>query len=146
MPANQDFKDLFSIFNEEEVEYLVAGAHAVIFYTEPRYTKDLDIWVNPAKGNAGLVFRALGRFGAPLKGVRVKNFCDRDMVYQIGLAPNRIDILMGITGVEFMDAWSNRVESTYAGIPIHIIGRRELIKNKKALGRDQDRLDLKRLV
>lgn len=146
MAANPDFKDLFSIFNEEKVEYLVAGAHAVIYFSEPRYTKDLDIWVNPTVENAIRVHAALARFGAPLKGISIDDFCDREMIYQVGIEPNRIDILMGIIGVEFNSAWVERVESTYDGIPIHIMGKESLRKAKKASGRPQDLLDLEKLT
>lgn len=145
MPANPDFSELFSTFNDEQVEYLVAGAHAVIFHAEPRYTKDLDIWVRPVPGNASRVYRALSRFGAPLRDVKVEDFHDEDLVYQIGVAPNRIDILMGIAGVSFEEAWEDRVESTYDGIPIRLLGRKTLIRAKKVAGRKQDLLDVERL-
>jgi len=146
MAANPDFKDLFSIFNEEKVEYLVAGAHAVIYFSEPRYTKDLDIWVNPTAENAGRVHTALARFGAPLQGISVDDFRDKEMIYQVGIEPNRIDILMGIAGVEFCQAWAERVESTYDGVPINIMGKENLRKAKKASGRPQDLLDLEKLT
>ena len=145
MAANADFKDLFSIFNEEKVEYLVAGAHAVIFYAEPRYTKDLDLWVNATVENAAKVYRALVRFGAPLRNISVDDFCKKDMIYQIGVEPNRIDIIMGISGVCFEEAWACRVESSYAGVAINIMGKENLISSKEAAGRPQDLLDLERL-
>lgn len=145
MPANSDFRDLFRLFNEEGVEYLVVGAHAVMFYAEPRYTKDLDVWVNPTPDNAERVYRALAAFGAPLQGVAPADLCQSHLVYQIGVAPNRIDVLMGIGGVDFPTAWAGRVHSTYDDVPISIIGRRELIASKRAVGRGQDLLDLERL-
>jgi len=145
MPANPDFKELLNIFNEERVEYLVAGAHAVIYYAEPRYTKDLDIWVNPTPDNARRVYRALRRFGAPLKNISIDDFCNKELIYQIGIEPNRIDIMMGLAGVEFHPSWQQRVESTYDGVPIHIMGKQSLIATKKASGRPQDLLDLQRL-
>ncbi|HUJ11277.1 MAG TPA: hypothetical protein VL171_14765 [Verrucomicrobiae bacterium] len=141
MAINPDFKDLFRIFNDCHVEYLVIGAHAVVFHTRPRFTKDLDMWVNPTKGNAAKVWEALQKFGAPLKGVTEESFTDRQMVYQIGVEPNRIDIMMGTPGVEFDVAWANRAQSTYGDIPIGIIGRAELLKTKLATGRPQDLLD-----
>jgi len=145
MPANPDFSDLFSIFNEESVEYLVAGAHAVIYFSEPRYTKDLDIWVNPTPENAARVWRALTRFGAPLSGVTPSDFHDPELIYQIGVEPNRIDILMGVLGVGFADAWQDREESRYGGVPIHIMGKDALVASKEAAGRPQDQLDLEKL-
>ncbi|NIM10523.1 MAG: hypothetical protein GTO45_00895 [Candidatus Aminicenantes bacterium] len=145
MPVNPDFKDLFKLLKEEAVEYLVVGAHAVIFYAEPRYTKDLDIWVNPTLENARKVWKALLRFGAPLKDISIEDFTDPDVIYQIGVEPNRIDIIMGIAGVEFEDALKNRVISTYDGIEISIIGKSDLIIAKKAVGRKTDILDVERL-
>jgi len=146
MSANPDYKDLFKIFLEEKVEYLIVGAHAVIFYAEPRYTKDLDIWIRPSDDNASRTWHALKKFGAPLADLTVKDFTNQDMVYQIGIEPNRIDIVMGIKGVEFDTAWQNKVESSYDGIPIYILGRNELINAKKASKRAQDLLDLEKLI
>lgn len=145
MGANPDFRDLFSIFNGEGVEYLVVGAHAVIFYTEPRFTKYLDIWVRPSQENALRVWTALDKFGAPLTGVKAGDFTNPELVYQIGVEPNRIDILMEIAGVSIDEAQASSVSSTYAQVPIKIIGREDLIKSKKAVGRKQDLLDVERL-
>lgn len=146
MPANSDFRDLFRALNEEGAEYLVAGAYAVMHYAEPRYTKDLDVWVNPTPANAARVFSALVRFGAPLEDVSQADFTNGDLVYQIGVAPNRIDIIMGVAGLEFDEAWADRTESTYAGEPIHILGKGSLIRAKQAAGRPQDLLDAARLL
>jgi hypothetical protein len=145
VPANNDFKDLFKVFNAVGVEYLVVGAHAVIYYAEPRYTKDLDIWVNPSDANAENVWMALASFGAPLHGIQKRDFTDPEMIYQIGVAPNRIDILMGIAGLSFDAAYPNRIMSTYDSIPIPIIARPDLIKAKQAAARPQDLIDLERL-
>lgn len=145
MPSNPDFKDLFKLFNDEGVEYLVAGAHAVMAFTEPRYTKDLDILVRATPENAVRVFRALRCFGAPLRGITEQDFTKSDMVYQIGVAPNRIDILMGVAGVAFEEAWAHRLQSTYDGVPIAIMGKTQLLKAKKAAGRPADLLDITRL-
>lgn len=145
MPGNPDFRDLFSIFNAERVEYLVVGAHAVIYHTEPRYTKDLDVWVNPTPQNAERVVTALRRFGAPLRNISPADFQNPDMIYQIGVAPNRIDILMGIKGVDFASAWSQRITSTYNDIPIGLLDRETLRRAKRASGRPQDLLDLEKL-
>ena len=145
MSHNEDFKDLFRILNEEDVEYLIVGAHAVIFYTEPRYTKALDVWVALTKTNAKKLWKALSRFGAPLTDISLDDFTNEDLVYQIGLAPNRIDILMGIAGVKFDEAQERRVVSTYAGEKIYIIGRSDLVKAKEASCRKQDLLDLEKL-
>ncbi len=145
MPANQDYKDLFKLLLDEKVSYLIVGAHAVVFYTEPRYTKDMDILVQPSEENAKRVYKVLMQFGAPLKNITVKDFIDPDMIYQIGIEPNRIDILMSIKGVCFDDAWENRIQSSYDGIPISIISKSDLINAKTASGRPQDLIDLDNL-
>jgi len=145
MPSNPDYKDLFKILNEERVDYLVVGAHAVIYYTEPRFTKDLDILICPTRANAEKAWRALKRFGAPLRDITVTDFTREDLVYQIGIAPNRIDVLMGLGGISFEEAWASREHTTYDGVPIAIIGKRELIVSKKHIARPQDLLDVDRL-
>jgi hypothetical protein len=145
MSVNPDLSDLFKILYEEKVEYLVVGAHAVSFYTQPRYTKDIDLFINPTAENAARLWKALERFGAPLADVTLLDFQNPELVYQIGVEPNRIDILMGLSGVNFDSAWRNKAESRYVEIPIHIIGKRELIITKKSADRPQDRLDVQRL-
>ena len=145
MAVNPDFRDLLSIFNAAGVEYLLVGAHAVMAYAEPRYTKDIGLWVSPSPANAERVFRALIEFGAPMAVAEPGSFTDPELVYQIGVAPNRIDILMGLEGVAFAEAWANRNDSTYGDIPIHLIGKADLIRAKRAAGRPQDLLDLERL-
>lgn len=146
MSANSDFKDLLKIFNEENVEYLIVGAHAVIFYAEPRYTKDVDVWVAPTKENSRRVYRALQRFTAPLKGMTEEDFTDPELVYQMGIPPNRIDILMGVDGLTFSEAWDARTQTHYDGVPMGILSRDHLIRNKRATGRPQDLLDVARLL
>ena len=146
MAANSDYRDLFRVFSEENVDYLVVGAHAVAFYAEPRYTKDLDILVRPTPNNASRVWKALADFGAPLLDITPEQFTDPEMVYQIGVAPNRIDVMMSIAGVDFDEAWANRAESTYDGVPIHVIGKADLIRSKQAAARPQDLLDAARLT
>lgn len=145
MGVNPDFRDLFKILNDHGVEYLVVGAYAVIYYTTPRFTKDLDVWLSPTPENARRVFRALAKFGAPLIDVGETDFTDKEMVYQIGVEPNLIDIMMGIPGFEFPAAWANRESSTYGGIPICIIGREDLIQSKIAANRPQDLIDVENL-
>lgn len=142
METNLDFRDLFRCLNDEGARYLVAGAYAVIFHTEPRFTKDLDIWIDPTRENAKRVWDALARFGAPLSGVATEDFCDPELVYQVGVEPNRFDILMAVKGLAFEDAWERRVQSTYVGEPIAILGLEDTIRAKKSAGRPQDLIDL----
>lgn len=140
--VNPDFRDLFAALNEAQANYLVVGAHAVAFYAEPRFTKDLDVWVEASPTNAPRVFRALQDFGAPLTGVSETDFRSPGAVFQIGVAPNRIDVTTSIEGVSFEAAWPNRSPTTFGDQSIWIIGRAELIQNKTAAARPQDLLDL----
>lgn len=145
MTVNPDFKDLFHELNVAEATFLVVGAHAVMYFTEPRYTKDLDIWVRADSDNASKVFRALGAFGAPLHELTTDDLACSGTIFQIGVAPNRIDVITSIDGVRFEDAWPRRVRSSYGGIPISLLSAEDLITNKVASGRPQDLIDVERL-
>ena len=146
MDISSDYRDLFKTLNRHKVKYLVIGAYAVTFYTEPRYTKDLDIWVSNDKANAKRLHKALADFGAPLKGVSAEDFANKKMIYQIGVAPVRIDILLDVSGMKFENAWKNRKRTNYGGISINILGVKELIYSKKKTKREQDILDINKLT
>ena len=145
MAENPHYRELLQLLNEFQVEYLIVGGFAVMKYGEPRYTKDLDIWIHNSQQNSSQLVQALTKFGAPLEhdGITAQTFTEAQVVYQIGIAPVRIDILTEITGVEFNDAWKKRVKSTFFGVPVHLISLDDLIANKRALGRDSDLKDLK---
>jgi hypothetical protein len=140
--VNPDFRDLFAALNDARANYLVVGAHAVAFYAEPRFTKDLDVWVEASPLNAPRIMAALLAFGTPLAGVSAADFQAPGAVLQIGVAPNRIDITTHIDGVAFEAAWPNRLITSFGDQQICIIGRAELITNKTAAARPQDLLDL----
>jgi predicted nucleotidyltransferase len=145
MAENPHYSELLQLLNEFQVEYLIVGGFAVMKYGEPRYTKDLDIWVHNSPQNSVRVVEALAKFGAPLEhdGITAQTFTGAQVVYQIGIAPVRIDVLTEITGVEFADAWPKKVESTFFGVPVHFISLDDLMANKRALGRDSDLKDMK---
>ena len=145
MSLNPDYFDMFKTLNAAGAKYLIVGAYAVGIHVEPRATKDLDIWVEPSSENAQKVYNALTDFGAPLDELIASDFCDMDVVYQIGVAPNRIDILTGVEGISFEEGWQNRYEASYGGEKVFVLGRDELIKAKRAAGRPQDLEDVKHL-
>src|SRR5690242_15900913 len=135
---NQDFKELLLTFNAHNVEYLVVGAHALAAHGHVRATKDLDVWVRPVQDNAHRVLRALSDFGAPTTDLTVADLSRKDTIFQIGMPPLRIDIITAIDGVEFDDAWPDRLETMFGGVPVFVISRQHLITNKKTAARLQD--------
>ena len=143
MPA--DLKELLSVFNARDVKFIVVGGYAFGAYSEPRATKDLDIFIRTDEENSEAIFRALADFGAPLDNLSPADFRDGSC-FQIGSPPGRIDILQQIDGITFDEAWKNRVEANIEGeIRVAVISRDDLIRNKLASGREQDLLDVKKL-
>lgn len=145
MLTSPDFKELLSILERNKVRYLVVGGYAVMRYTEPRFTKDLDIWVATDEANAAAVFRALKEFGAPLEGLTVHDFTQQEYFYQMGKAPFRMDVMMSIPGVKFESAWASRETMVIQGQSVPFISRADLIRSKVASGRPQDLLDVDNL-
>ena len=143
MTLPEDLRQLLLAFNAHGVEYLVIGAYAVGAYAEPRATKDLDLFIRSETKNSEAVYRALAEFGAPLTGVSPADFRDDpNSVFQIGVAPARVDILQHIDGVSFDDAWEKRIEANVGGIPAHVISVEHLIQNKLKSARPQDLADV----
>lgn len=139
---NSDFKELLEIFIEEKVEFLVVGGYAVIRYTEPRYTKDLDILIHATKENSKRVLYALKKFHAPLLNTLSEEDLQKPGVFfQMGLPPNRIDVITSISGVEFEEAYQAREMVKINGMQVPFIGREHLINAKLAAGRPQDLVD-----
>jgi len=146
MSQNSDFKEPLSLLNEAQVRYLVVGAYAVIEHAEPRYTKDLDIWVCPDRENADRVYTALKEFGAPLVDITADDFTNREIVYHMGRPPARVDVLMGLKGLEFEASWQDRIVSTYDDVPTQFLSPQDLIINKRLVGRSQDLMDVENLL
>ena len=139
---NRDFVEMLSALSETGVEFLVVRAHALAVHARPRATGDLDLWVRPTPENAARVLNALTRFGAPLKDISAADLETPNRVLQLGVVPNRIDLLTSITGVAFGDAWPRRKVVTIEGLGVPVLGREDLIENKRATDRPQDRADL----
>lgn len=143
--ATPEFSELLSTFNDHEVRYLIVGGFAVMKYSEPRYTKDLDVWVEVSPENAAKVFAALREFGAPLDGITEQDFSEGGF-YQMGRPPGRIDVMMSLDGVEFEAAWENRAPAVFRGVPVNFIGRGDLLHNKQLAGRHQDLADIEKIL
>ncbi|MDT8394858.1 MAG: hypothetical protein RRA32_00230 [bacterium] len=142
---SSDYKDILSAFAGWEVKYLVVGAHAMAFHGVARSTGDIDLWVKCDTLNSDKVFRALADFGAPLASLNRSDLETAGNVFQIGVAPNRIDILTAIDGVEFDAAYEAREVTEIEGINVPVISRRHLIENKSAVARPQDLVDVQLL-
>ena len=138
----KDFEELLKFFDSRGVRALIVGAHAVAYHAKPRYTKDLDVLVEPTEENARRVLEALADFGFGDLKLDIADFSTRGHIVQLGFPPNRIDLMTSIDGVEFSEAWAGRAEGTYGSTTVFFIGRRELIQNKKASARPQDLADL----
>ena len=145
MLTNREFRELLSAFKSFDVRFLVVGGYAVMRYAEPRFTKDLDLWVGTDTENASRTFNALKSFGAPLTGLTAQDFTDTKSFYQMGVPPFRVDIMFFLTGLEFESAWKNRNETTLGGVSVPFISLDDLMVAKKALGRPSDLLDLANL-
>ena len=142
---NPDFKKLLLAFNAHNVEYLIVGAHALAAHGHVRATKDMDVWVRPEQSNAQKVLRALSEFGAPLSDLTADDLSRKETIFQIGLPPLRIVVITDIDGVEFAEAWPDRLETSFGGVPAFVISRHHLITNKKTAARLQDLADVEQL-
>lgn len=145
MKANKDFEEFFGLLNENDVQYLVVGGYAYAIHAEPRFTKDLDIFIRRDTDNARKVMNVLREFGFGSLELSEEDFLDPDRVIQLGNPPYRIDILTSISGVEFDEAWDNLKSGKYGNEKANFIGKKELRKNKKATGRKSDLTDLDNL-
>ncbi len=142
---NQDFKELLQLFAEHSVEYLIAGGYAVIHHTQPRYTKDLDLWIKPSPDNAKLLAVAFQKFGVPLVEVTLEDFESDGLQFTIGIQPNAIDFLTTIPGLTFAEAWKNRVTDDTLGFPAFYINLDDMIVAKTVAGRPTDLADIEEL-
>lgn len=142
---NPDFAALLRALSEAEARFLVVGAYALALHARPRATGDLDLWVEATPENAARVHAALRAFGAPLQDLSIEDLSQPNLVYQIGVVPRRIDLLTSLTGLQFAEAWTTRVESNLGDVRCAFIGKEALIRNKRAVGRPRDLADLDEL-
>ena len=136
---------MLAALSEAGTEFMVIGAHAVAVYARPRSTGDLGLWIRPTPENAERVWAGLIAFGAPLHELTREDLTSDDLVFQIGVPPNRIDILTTIGGVSFDEAWPRRTSVKLWGLTVPVIGRDDLVRNKRAAGRPRDLADLAEL-
>ena len=142
MILNEDYKEMLLCLSEENVRFLLIGAYALGAYGHLRATMDIDIWVKPSPENAQAVLMALRRFGAPLHGITLPDLISDDTVFQIGVAPRRIDILTGASGLRFDETWERAVVVNLDGLAVRIPSIPDMIRNKRASGRAKDLADV----
>lgn len=145
MRLAKDLREFIELFLSNEVEFLIVGAHALAFHGRSRYTGDLDLWVRVSESNAARIERSLQAFGFASIGLQARDFLTPDMVVQLGQPPFRIDLLTGVTGVDFDEAWPRRQYCAMDGLQVPFIDRELLLKNKRACGRAQDLADIEAL-
>lgn len=145
METSRDFEEFFELLNLSKVRYLIVGGYAFAVHAKPRFTGDIDIFLDPKKVNAEKVLKVLKQFGFGEVGIGIDDLTAANQIIQLGYPPLRIDLLTSISGVSFLQAWKNRVVGKYGGQSVFFIGKSDLIKNKKASGRKKDLLDLEDL-
>lgn len=145
MHLNKDFQEFIELLNLNKVEYLLVGGYAVAYYGYPRYTKDIDIWINTTAKNGDKIMQALIDFGFKINSIQKKDFVKEGNVIQIGYPPRRINLLTGIDGVVFDECFKNRKKIIIDEIEVNIISLEDLIKNKRASNRYQDLADLENI-
>jgi len=142
---NQDFKEFIQSLNDNQVHYLVIGGYAVALHGHPRYTKDIDIWIEMSQDNAAKIVKALEQFGFGSLGLQAADFLTPDQIIQLGYPPSRIDLLNTVAGVNFENCYRTRMQVVIDGVEVNFIDLENLKKNKLAAGRLQDLADLENL-
>jgi len=142
---SKDFKEFIELLNEQRVKYLVVGGYAVAIHGHPRYTKDLDVWIELSSENAHKIVEVLEQFGFSAMELNPADFLEKDQIIQLGYPPNRINILTSLTDLTFEDCYESRVQVVIQGIRIDFIDLENLKKNKRAIGRFQDLADAENL-
>jgi hypothetical protein len=145
MNLSKDLREFVELLNSRKIRFLLVGGHAVAYHGFPRFTGDVDFFIDPSPENAALVASVVGEFGFAHLGLKEADFRGPETVVQLGRAPNRIDILTSLTAVSFAEAWQSRVETKLDGLPVWVIGKDQLLRNKLASGRPQDLADAERL-
>jgi len=142
---NSHYRDILSLLSEKNVKFLLVGAYAMAVHGYPRSTMDIDLWVKPDRENALLALQALADFGAAAGDLSADDLQKEGLIFQIGVAPCRIDILTSIDGLKFEDAFAHSPTTDIEGIPIHVLSISDLIINKRATGRTKDLADAEML-
>jgi len=145
MEISKDFEEFFALLNRHKARYLIVGGYAFAIYAMPRYTKDIDIWIDAEKSNAQRILKALKDFGFGNVGIRLQDLTNVNRVIQLGYPPLRIDLLTSVSSVSFEQAWRRKVQSRYGRQKVYFISKTDLVESKKGTGRKQDEADIELL-
>lgn len=145
MKLSPDLREFIELLNSHEVDFLVVGAHALAFHGLPRYTRDVDFFVATTRENAARLAKVIDAFGFGSTGLKADDFLLPDSVIQLGVEPHRIDLLTGLSGIDWAEAWETRIPGVIDELPVFFISRESYIRNKLASGRPQDLADVSRL-
>ena len=146
MPLTKDSREFVECLRSNKVEFLIVGALAVSWHGFPRYSGDIDLFVRPTRDNAARLMLALQQFGFSALGISLDDLSTENRVIQLGVEPNRIDLMTSISGITFEEAWNSRVPATLEGIEVDFISREALIRNKRASGQSKDLIDIDALT
>ena len=146
MNLSKDCREFIALLRSEGVDFIIVGAAALAAHGRPRYSGDVDFWIRCDAETASKMERVIAGFGFSSTNLKAADFAESDQVIQLGVAPNRIDILTGLTALKFDEAWSQRVDVELDGIVLPVLDRETFRRNKKALGRNKDLADLDSLV
>ena len=142
MKVEKDYEEILKSFNRHKVKYCIIGAFAVAFYARPRYTKDIDIFIDSSPENAGRIIKALTGFGFEDLDLSEDDLCQEGNIIQLGYEPVRVDIVTSLSGISFDQVWKNKVAADYGKEKVYFIGLDDLIQTKKQSSRPQDKVDL----
>lgn len=140
--VSKDFEELFAFFSARKVRALIVGGYALAYHARPRYTKDIDVWIEATPENAKRLLEALDDFGFGSLDLSIEDFTKSGQIIQLGFPPSRIDLLTSIKGLSFAEAWEARIEDLFGETKVCYLGRDDLIRSKKAAGRAQDQVDI----
>jgi len=142
MKLQADLREFIELLNSHGVKYVIVGGYAVAYHGFPRYTGDIDFFIEVSQDNAERMSKVVAAFGFGSTGLTSRAFLEEGVIVQLGVPPNRIDIVTGLTGVDFDEAWASKVAAELDGIPVHFLSKDVLIKNKAATGRARDQADI----
>jgi len=145
MKIEKDYEEFLKLLNKHKVKYCIVGAYAVALYGYPRYTKDIDILIEPTPKNSKKILNALREFGFNSLKLKINDFTKKGNIIQLGYEPVRIDIITSISGYNFSQIWKNKKSTLYGKTKVYFIGKKELVRSKKITDREIDKIDLEKL-